>query len=216
MYSEKYFFKINNKNKIRLATPAKLKAPLSKTDRKRVEAALIEKRMERKQTKQELECKQTKQELECKQTKQELECKQTKQELECKQTKQELECKQTKQELECKQTKQELERMKTEIEKGSIRIDQELADDFTSIFSNAKEVTPFMSLFWQQQKELMKTGGKNARYHPMLIRYCLSLASKSKSTYEELRNSGILVLPSTRTLRDYKNFTKPKTDFPNR
>ena len=42
--------------------------------------------------------------------------------------------------------------MKTEIEKGSIKIDQELADDFTSIFSNAKEVTPFMSLFWQQQK----------------------------------------------------------------
>ena len=50
--------------------------------------------------------------------------------------------------------------MKTEIEKGSIKIDQELADDFTSIFSNAKEVTPFMSLFWQQQRELMKTGGK--------------------------------------------------------
>ena len=43
MNSEKYFFKINNKNKIRLATPAKLKVPLSKTDRKRVEAALIEK-----------------------------------------------------------------------------------------------------------------------------------------------------------------------------
>ena len=129
-----------------------------------------------------------------------MECKQTKQELECKQTKQELECKQTKQELECKQTKQELERMKAEIEKGSIKIDQELADDT-------------MSLFWQQQKELMKTGGKNVRYHPMLIRYCLSLAAKSKSTYEELRNSGILVLPSTRTLRDYKNFIKPKTGF---
>ena len=102
---------------------------------------------------------------------------------------------------------------RTEIEKGSIKIVQELADDFTSIFSNAKEVTPFMSLFWQQQKELMKTGGKNVRYHPMLIPYCLSLESKSKTTYEELRNSGILVLPSTRTLRDYKNFIKPKTGF---
>ena len=155
MNSEKYFFTIENKNKIRLATPAKLKAPLSKTDRKRVEAALIEKRME------------------------------------------------------CKQTKQELERMKTEIEKGSIKIDQELADDFTSIFSNAKGVTPFMSVFRQQQ-ELMKIGGKNVRYHPMLIRYCLSLASKSKSTYEELWNSGILALRST---RDYQNFINPKTGF---
>ena len=33
----------------------------------------------------------------------------------------------------------------------------------------------------------------------MLIRYCLSVASESESIYEELRNSGILVLPSTRT-----------------
>ena len=40
-----------------------------------------------------------------------------------------------------------------------------------------------------------------------------SLAVKSNSAYEELRNSGILLLPSTRTLRDYRNFIKPQTDF---
>ena len=39
----------------------------------------------------------------------------------------------------------------------------------------------------------------------MLTRYCLSITSKSHSAYEELRSSGILVLPSSRTLRDYKN-----------
>ena len=37
------------------ATPAKAKAPLSKTDRERVEAALIKTRIEYKQTKKELE-----------------------------------------------------------------------------------------------------------------------------------------------------------------
>ena len=42
---------------------------------------------------------------------------------------------------------------------------------------------------------------------------CLSLASKSKSAYEELRNSNILRLPSTRTLVDYKNLIKPGTGF---
>ena len=83
----------------------------------------------------------------------------------------------------------------------------------TTIFTNAKDVTPFMKLFWQQQQELMKTDPTNVRYHPMLIRYCLSLAAKSNSTYQELRNSGILVLPSTRTLRDYRNFIKPQTSF---
>ena len=51
------------------------------------------------------------------------------------------------------------------------------------------------------------------RYHPMIIRFCLSLASKSKSANEELRNSNILVLPSSRTLRDYKNAIAPQTGF---
>ena len=36
---------------------------------------------------------------------------------------------------------------------------------------------------------------------------------KSRSDYEELRNSGVLILPSTRTLRDYKNVIKPKCGF---
>ena len=39
----------------------------------------------------------------------------------------------------------------------------------------------------------------------MIIRYCLSLAAKSPSCYEELRNSGIL--------RDYRNFIRPKRGF---
>ena len=109
--------------------------------------------------------------------------------------------------------KVEIEKMKTEIKQSSVNIDKELSDDFATIFTNAKNVTPFMKLFWQQQQELMKTGPTNVRYHPMLIRYCFSLAAKSNSTYQELRNSGILVLPSTRTLRGYRNFIKPQTGF---
>ena len=47
----------------------------------------------------------------------------------------------------------------------------------------------------------------------MLIRYALSLATKSPAVYEEMRNSGILKLPSMRTLRDYRNFIKLHTGF---
>ncbi len=47
----------------------------------------------------------------------------------------------------------------------------------------------------------------------MIIRFCLSLAAKSASAYEELRNSGVLRLPSRRTLRDYRNAIKPKVGF---
>ena len=47
----------------------------------------------------------------------------------------------------------------------------------------------------------------------MIIRFCLSLASKSSSAYDELRSSNILKLPSRRTLIDYKNAIKPSPGF---
>ena len=47
----------------------------------------------------------------------------------------------------------------------------------------------------------------------MIIRFSLSLASKSSSAYDELRDSKVLVLPSRRTLRDYKNAIRPTAGF---
>ena len=47
----------------------------------------------------------------------------------------------------------------------------------------------------------------------MIIRFCLSLASKSTSCYKELRNSGVLILPSQRRLKDYRNAIRPKRGF---
>ena len=52
----------------------------------------------------------------------------------------------------------------------------------------------------------------------MIIRYCLGLASKSPSVYDDIRfdektQSGFLMLPSRRRLRDYKNFISPQQGF---
>ena len=47
----------------------------------------------------------------------------------------------------------------------------------------------------------------------MIIRFCLSIASKSASAYKELRPSNVLTLPTLRTLRDYKNANQPTTGF---
>ena len=47
----------------------------------------------------------------------------------------------------------------------------------------------------------------------MIIRFCLSRASKSASCYDELRNSNVLILPSRRTLRNYKNAIRPHAGF---
>ena len=63
----------------------------------------------------------------------------------------------------------------------------------------------------EQQTKLMRNCYK--KYHPMIIRFCLSLASKSASTYDELRDSKIWTLPSRTTLRDYKNAIRPKVGF---
>ena len=79
-----------------------------------------------------------------------------------------------------------------------------------------------MKLFWEeQQKYLSSSSSSSIRYHPaMIIKYCLSLAAKSSSAYSDLRynsrtGSGVLILPSLRTLRDYKNYIRPKRGFNN-
>lgn len=120
------------------------------------------------------------------------------------------------QRLKCADLERQLKEMQTEIQKSSIEVDHELSKDIVTIFGQSDDVTPFVSLFWQQQKKLFSSTKTGVRYHPMLIRYCLSLAAKSPSCYEQLRNSNILVLPSQRTLRDYKNFIWPKRGFQDR
>ena len=54
----------------------------------------------------------------------------------------------------------------------------------------------------------------------MIIKYCLSLATKSSAAYSDLRynsrtGSGVLILPSLCTFRDYKNYIRPKRGFNN-
>ncbi|KXJ07227.1 DNA transposase THAP9 [Exaiptasia diaphana] len=104
--------------------------------------------------------------------------------------------------------------MRFEIEKSSVKVDNELSKDLTTIIGNStKNITPFMNLFWQEQKKILASNSTGVRYHPMIIFYCLSLAAKSSACYEELRKSKILKLPSQRILRDYKNCIRPRSGF---
>ena len=115
--------------------------------------------------------------------------------------------------------------MQRSITEKSQHVDSELGKDFVKIFSERKEdVPPFMKLFWEeQQKYLSASNSKSVRYHPQIIKFCLSLAAKSSSTsstysdirYDKSSDSGILVLPSLRTLRDYKNYIRPHRGFNN-
>ena len=106
--------------------------------------------------------------------------------------------------LRCAEIERQIEEMKMEAEKSSVAVDPEISDDFLKILDNSeRNLSPFMTLFWQQQKKLFNKSKNGVRYHPMLIRFCLPLAAKSPSCYEELRQSNILVLPSQKRLKDY-------------
>ena len=110
--------------------------------------------------------------------------------------------------------------MRSALEKHGKSVDHELNEDFQKIFCGCDKSTipNFMKLFWEeQQKYIQASCSSSVKYHPVTI-FCLNLAAKSSSAYSDLRydcktGNGILVLPSLRTLRDYKNYIHPTRDF---
>lgn len=72
----------------------------------------------------------------------------------------------------------------------------------------------FGRIFWDQQKKAALLSTPSAmRWHPLMIKWCFHLRHLSSSSYEALRNSGCLSLPSQRTLRDYAHYAKAEAGF---
>ena len=73
--------------------------------------------------------------------------------------------------------------MSKEIAHASIKIDNQLSNDLNKLMEqNLGNTTPFMKLFWKEQVKNFSQSSK--RYHPMVIRFCLSMASKSGAVYD--------------------------------
>lgn len=73
----------------------------------------------------------------------------------------------------------------------------------------------FQRLFWEQQLEALQAkDGCQQRWHPMLIKWWLNLKLPSSSSYNALCSTGVLVLPSDRTLRDYTHWMQASLGFP--
>ena len=70
-----------------------------------------------------------------------------------------------------------------------------------------------MRLFSEQQNKLFSSSSIGVRYHSVIIRFCMSLAAKSPSGYEELCNSKVLVLPNQGLFKDYRNAIRPQRGF---
>ena len=66
--------------------------------------------------------------------------------------------------------------LKQECEMKSKFVNSDLASDFDNIMlQNKEKMSPFMKLFWKEQKKLSKTNTKDNRYHPMIIRFCIQI-----------------------------------------
>ena len=100
--------------------------------------------------------------------------------------------------------------MQRKIDDEGVSVSDSLEDLLKIIAGQNLEATPHMKFFWQEQMKLLQAKKMGRRYHPQIIRFALSLHGKSPSAYRELRDSGALILPSERVLRDYKNYFKPK------
>lgn len=62
-------------------------------------------------------------------------------------------------------------------------------------------------VLWQEQKKYNSLKNKRQmRWHPLVIRFALSLFYSSRVAYRTATSSGFLALPSERTLRDYTHW----------
>ena len=90
-----------------------------------------------------------------------------------------------------------------------ITVDDYLHEDLSQI---VEEHTPSIEqfpegsikwLFWEQQREALRSSSRQMRWHPTMIKWCLNIKLRSSAAYEAIRDSGFISLPSSCTLQDY-------------
>ena len=120
---------------------------------------------------------------------------------------------------------QEVEKLKRQLNgaiKRGVTLPQDDSADLASIMKETDQTVKesfadpncFQRLLWEQQKKFNDLKDKRGmRWHPMIIKWCIYLKGRSTGTYDALRNSGFINLPSERTLYDYTNVTSKGTGF---
>ena len=107
------------------------------------------------------------------------------------------------------------------IEANGIGVDETTHKDLLTIMevNNLKQTgldseESFSTIFWQQQLKAAKLQNlRQMRWHPAMIRWCLYLHHRSSGCYSTLRNSGVITLPSERTLNDYRHHSSSTSGF---
>ena len=121
-------------------------------------------------------------------------------------------------------TKKCIARLKKKIDRitreSGVNLDQHMTGDIISIVQKHHDQViskhpcgSFLHTFWNQQLQAAKRNQNGMRWHPLMIRWCIYLRHKSSGAYNLLRESGVVALPSQRTLRDYTYYIKTTTGF---
>ena len=108
------------------------------------------------------------------------------------------------------------EKIQHMIDEQGTELCEDDADDMIKIMDSCKPTsfTEAQSLFWQQQLEYNQAKNKRTmRWHPMIIKWCLYLHSRSSKSYENIRKAGFINLPSQRTLYDYSHYLPSDLGF---
>ena len=111
-----------------------------------------------------------------------------------------------------RRAKQQIRHLRQKIEeitiKEGVHLSDELHSDIKSIASaNTRDIYSrfpehsFQRLFWGQQVQASSCkNSKSIKWHLLFIKWCLYLRHLSGTSYERLRQSGCLKLPSQATL----------------
>ena len=71
----------------------------------------------------------------------------------------------------------------------------------------------FFEILLKDQAKAMSMPSRQMCWHPLVIKWCLRMYNKSHQSYNDMRNSKVLRLPSGRTLNDYRNFNYPSSGW---
>ena len=111
--------------------------------------------------------------------------------------------------------------------KNCVTLDEAMQSDFKAMMKEMCERVhqdcgegTFKRLFWDEQMKISEVkDARHVRWHPAVLKWCLHMKFLSSGAYHALRQSGIITLPSERTLRDYTHCIRagvgfiPEVDF---
>lgn len=113
------------------------------------------------------------------------------------------------------------EKINFALNENSVSVDSEFDEDMRDMVANCRDEIKrtypegsFQKLFWEEQEKAMSfKDSRSMRWHPVFIKWCLYLRHLSGRSYDLLRESGCIRLPSQRTLRDYTHYIPAKVGF---